>query len=219
MDETSEETSLEDILSLLEEEDNKRAKKKAELEALGEKFDEPWEYYLEKDRDEPIPDLLAMIPDILSHLTGLEVIKHTNAEEQFKDYADYDHLLEVKNPDGGAALEIDVGEDDRFSLFYGGWHTHFEAYKGYYMDMLATIREILSGKVCAVKVSSGKSPWLGCDLTHRMYTNADEPEIVLKRTLLCEDFEDEVHATGGKIEVTYWDSRRNCRFVFDARGK
>ena len=55
---------------------------------------------------------------------------------QFKDYEDYDHLLEVKNPDGGAALEIDVGEDDRFSLFYGGWHTHFEAYKGYYMDML-----------------------------------------------------------------------------------
>ena len=81
MDETSEETSLEDILSLLEEEDNKRAKKKAELEALGEKFDEPWEYYLKEDRDEPIPDLLAMIPDILSHLTGLEVIEHTNAEE------------------------------------------------------------------------------------------------------------------------------------------
>lgn len=106
MKENDEDTSLEDILSLLEEEDKEREREKAELEALGEKFEEPWNNYLAADQDEPIPNLLAMIPDILSHLNGLEVIEHTNAEEENKDWDDGDHLLEVRNPDGGESLEI-----------------------------------------------------------------------------------------------------------------
>ncbi len=212
-------TLLDDILAEIEKTDKEREKEKAELESLGEKFDEPWTHYAEDDGDEPIDNLLAQIPDILAHLEGMEVIEHTNAEEQFKDWEDYDHLLEVKNPDGGESLEIDVGEDDRFSLFYGGWHAHFDACKRDYFDMLETIRKILSSEVCAVRVSSGKSHWLGCDLTHRMYTSSDASEIVLRRTLLCKEFEDEVHATGGRISVTYWDSRRNSSFVFEARDK
>lgn len=114
---------------------------------------------------------------------------------------------------------FDVGEDGRFSLFYAGWHNHFDACKGDYLDMLDTIRKILSGEVCAVYVSSGKSSWLGCALTHRRYTSADNREIILKRTLLCREHEEEVHLSGGRIEVTYWDSRKNCSFDFEAGGK
>lgn len=212
--ENIDESSLDELLAVLEEGDKERGWEKAELETLGETFNESWIYYTEEDGEEPIDDLLAQIPDILAHLKGFEVIEHTNAEEQFKDWDDWDHLLEVKNPDGGESLEIDVGEDDRFSLFYGGWHSHFRACKGDYFEMLDTIAQILSNNVCAVMVSSGRNSWLGCDLTHRKYTSADKSEIVLKRTLLCREFEDEVHTSGGKIKVAYWDSSKNCSFFF-----
>ena len=31
--------------------------------------------------------------------------------------------------------------------------------------------------------------------------------------------EEEVHSSGGRIEVTYWDGRKNCSFEFEAVGK
>ena len=207
-------SSLGELYDRIMEEEKAIEAEKGELEAHGETFDEPWMQYEEDDRDDPIPDLLATIPDILSHLNGLDVIEHTNAEEEYKDLEDDEHLLEVRNPDGSTPLQIDVGEDGRFTLFYAGWHEHFEPCKGDYIVMLDFIRKIFVGDVCAVHVSSGKSRWLGGSLTHRRYVSTDDPDIVLKRALLPKEFQNEIHSTGGEIKVTYWDSRRNCAFVF-----
>lgn len=206
--------SLDELYDQIMDEENARNVEKGELEALGETFDEPWMQYSEDDRDDPIPDPLATIPDILSRLDGLEVQEHTNAEEEYKELEEDDHLLEVRNPDGGTPLLIDVGEDGRFSLFYAGWHDHFEPCKGDYVVMLDFIRKIIAGDVCAVHVSSGKRRWLGGALTHRRYIPTDDHGIVLKRALLPKEFQKEIHSTGGEIKVTYWDSRRNCSFVF-----
>ena len=206
--------SLDELYNQIKEENMARDAEKSELEALGETFDEPWMRYEEDDCDDPIPDLPATIPDILSHLNGLEVIEHTNAEEEFQNMEDDDRLLEIRNPDGGESLEINVGEDGRFTLFYAGWHEHFEPYKGDYIVMLDFIRKIIASDVCAVYISSGKHRWLGGQLTHRRYVSTNDPDIVLKRAFLPKEFQEEIHSTGGEIKVTYWDSRRNCSFVF-----
>ena len=138
--------SLDELYDRIMEEEEESKREKAELEAPGETFAEPWMRYEEDDSDDPIPDPLATIPDLLSHLNGLEVLEHTNAEEEYQDLEDDDHLLEVRNPDGGRPLRIDVGEDGRFTLFYAGWHEHFEPCKGEYVVMLDFIRKIIAGE-------------------------------------------------------------------------
>ena len=68
-----------------------------------------------------------------------------------KQDAGYDWLEEddsicivFENPYGGSPLEINIGDSERFTLFFSERHAHYEAYQEDYEDMLTRISDIFS---------------------------------------------------------------------------
>ena len=64
----------------------------------------------------------------LSLVEGYEVKAHDYGDEGYEDIDDWETYYEVAVPALREPLWIDYGEGEHLTLFYGGWHAHYEWY-------------------------------------------------------------------------------------------
>ncbi|MCR5783986.1 MAG: hypothetical protein K6G90_14775 [Clostridia bacterium] len=143
--------------------------------------------------------------DILDFFSG------HNPKSFSKNDAGYDWLEEddskcivFENPYGGNPLEIAIGDDGRFTLFFSEHHAHYEAYQGDYYDMVAKISDIFSNTVCAAVIKDHKGDWYGS----RFLSEEDSdkgPTEVFDFVFREPEFFDYLTGYGYSYTLNYWN--------------
>ncbi len=104
-----------------------------------------------------IKDTLEKVDEIKELFHNFEIIEYTDETEC--DYLyDLGLALEIVNPLGSSNIIITF--EDRFSLFFDGWHTHYWSYLYDYNMMKEDALAIIENKL-GVVVFSEKGRWCG----------------------------------------------------------
>ncbi len=128
-----------------------------------------------------------------------------------KQDAGYDWLEEddskcivFENPYGGSPLEINIGDSERFTLFFSEHHAHYEAYQGDYEDMLTRISDIFSNNVCAAMIKDCKGKWYGSCFLSKEESDKSVQEMfgfVFKE----DEFRNHLNKHGFSYSLNYWN--------------
>lgn len=106
--------------------------------------------------------------DILSRFGQYQTEVHTKAEPEYDDLeCDEAVMIIIRNPYWEQDLELEL--DAEFTLFFGGYHTHYFTYEYDYNQMLRTVQDILDNRLCA-SVSYAGENWLGAMLSEQART-------------------------------------------------
>lgn len=134
-----------------------------------------------------------------------------NPKSFSKHDAGYDWLEEddskciaFENPYGGSSLEINIGDNGRFTLFFSEHHAHYEAYQGDYEDMLMRISDIFSNNVCVATIKDYKGKWYGSCFLSKEESDKRAQEIfgfVFKE----DEFRSHLSKHGYSYSLNYWD--------------
>ncbi len=152
----------------------------------------------------------SKLSSILDALQDYNLATYTGEDEGY-DYLEKGYFcVSVINPSGADDLYIDM-EDGGFTVTYGNWDAHYDAYQNDYRRMMNDIQKFLRNEMYLAVVSQGQD-WI-CSLS------IDSPEI--NRTFLIRqtreflksagaaEFVQQIKKKGALIECSYWNEKRN----------
>ncbi len=155
--------------------------------------------------------------DILEIFADYEPMSFSKNDTGY-DWLEYDDskCIVFENPYGGSPLEISIGDDGRFTLFFSEHHAHYEAYQGDYEDMITMISNILNNCVCTATIKDDKEKWYGgCYLPTE---DSDKPPMKMFDFVFREDeFRNHLIKYGYSISLKYWDPKYDKMIKVDSQ--
>ena len=153
--------------------------------------------------------------DILRLFEGLEVIEHTNAEEQYKDLYEDELAVDVKNPYGGEDIWLEF--TDEYTLGIGGWHTHYSAYEADYRMFKSDIRAILSGEMRLAVAFTSDNHWYGSMTLPEELKEERDGWTLLRAFNFVQEFINKFGEIGGYIKVVSWLPELSATYPVEKR--
>ena len=104
--------------------------------------------------------------EIKTLLMGLNSEVKTSTDEGYTWLQDHSICVIAHNPTHEKMLEIELEEQGKFSLFFGGHHCHYCADAEEYARLSGDIQAILENRLCAATICYGDKQWLGSRLVN-----------------------------------------------------
>lgn len=148
--------------------------------------------------------------EIKTLLMGLNSEVKTSTDEGYTWLQDHSICVIAHNPTHEKMLEIELEEQGKFSLFFGGHHCHYCADAEEYARLSDDIQAILENRLCAATICYGDKQWLGSRLVNEESIYAPYQknfEFVLKH----QEFSDKIKECGGVISYLFWDSNKDVQ--------
>lgn len=159
-------------------------------------------YYVEIDPVEKIDEILELFKEFCPKIYSKTDEGYDWIEE------DFSRCIVFVNPFSSENLEINVGDSGEFTLFFSAVHAHYFSYQSDYEEMLDTIKNILSNKLCAGTISNLDGKWFGSGIFKNTEVGKN-PQEVFDFVFKEKEFRNTLLKTGFEIKYTFWNPANN----------
>lgn len=157
-------------------------------------------------------DEKILADDFVKKFKSYNPVVHTNKEDEFDWLEDGSYSVCIKTPSGDNLFADFEGE---LSLYFGGWHTHYESTDVGYEALLKRLNSILNNETCAINAKITDEDWLGCMMLENANLTLNDQELILKELNFVGKKEiNRMKKEHGIIQVSYWNPEKSFEIKF-----
>lgn len=157
-------------------------------------------------------DEKIMADDFIKKYNSYNPVVHTNKDKEFDWLEDGCYSICIKTPSGDDLFADFEGE---ISLYFGGWHAHYESTDVGYETLIKRLNSILSNETCVVNAKIDEENWLGGMMLENENLTANDQDYILKELAFIGKKEiNRMKKEHGTIQVSYWNPDKSFEIKF-----
>ena len=124
----------------------------------------------------------------------------------------------ISNPYSDNDLEINIGDMNEFTVYFGDAHDHFWAYQEEYEYMLDMIKKILLNEVCEAELNDADGKWFGSCYPNKSEIDKDPVEL-FDFCFNEKEFSKHLFKSGYSVSFSFWNPVDNKTITIPAKRK